>query len=306
LRRFLSSRLLHFFLLGLVLYGSTARYDKYQQRFVTCLSQSELQVLAADWARSTGRVATSIELSRLADAALDDQRIVKEAMLQGLHKSDPVIIQRLLRDAEFLGFEGSAREKLDAVLAMDIAAGDEVIRRRLIQILQHNAANADDKIDASADQLQAIYTENINIGAVPARLSFEHIFFDVGKSDAKARAEFALQEKLFDASMGDVFLEGNQFFALSPNSLSSKFGHDFSVALNQKEAPMGEWFGPLQSAYGFHLVRLTQRQAAYRRPVAELGPELESIWQKKQQAQHWQDYLEDLRHQYRVECHAPN
>ena len=102
MRRFLSSRLLHFFLLGLVLYGINARYDKYSQRFVTCLSQSELQVLAGDWARSTGRVATSIELSRLVDAALDDQRIVKEAMLQGLHKSDPVIIQRLLRDAEFL------------------------------------------------------------------------------------------------------------------------------------------------------------------------------------------------------------
>lgn len=289
-----------------MLYGINVRYERYQQRVVSCLSQSQLQVLAADWARSTGRVATSIELSRLTDAALDDQRLVTEAMLQGLHKSDPVIIQRLLRDAEFLGFEGSAREKIDAVLTMDIAAGDEVIRRRLIQILQHNVANADDKIDASADQLQAIFTENINIGAVPARLSFEHVFFDVRKADAKARADYALQEKLFDASTSDVFLEGNHFFALTPSSLSSKFGHDFSVALNQKDTPIGEWFGPLQSAYGFHLVRLTERQAAYRRPVAELGPELDSIWKKGQQAQHWQDYLEDLRHQYRVECHAPN
>lgn len=306
MRRFLSSRLLHFFLLGLVLYGINARYERYQQRVVNCLSQSQLQVLAADWVRSTGRVATSIELSRLADATLDDQRLVTEAMLQGLHKSDPVIIQRLLRDAEFLGFEGSAREKIDAILAMDIAAGDEVIRRRLIQVLQHNVVNAENKIEASADQLQAIYTENINIGAVPARLSFEHIFFDARKADAKARAEFALQEKLFDASTSDVFLEGNQFFALTPSSLSSKFGHDFSVALNQKEAPMGEWFGPLQSAYGFHLVRLTERRPAYRRPVAELGPELESIWQKEQQALHWQNYLDELRHQYRMECHASN
>jgi parvulin-like peptidyl-prolyl isomerase len=172
--------------------------------------------------------------------------------------------------------------------------------------LQHSATVRAEIVEASTDQLQAIYTKNKAIGAVPARFSFEHIFFDVSKADAKARAELAFQEKSFYASTSDVFLDGNQFFALAPGLIRTKFGDDFAVALSGKDAPMGEWFGPVKSVYGFHLVRLNERQASYRRPVAELGPELESIWQNEQQALHWQNYLENLRHQYRVECHAPN
>lgn len=306
LKRIASLRLLHFLVIGVVIFSIHTRYERYQQRVVNCLSQSQLDVLATDWARSTGRAVTPRELNRLAAVALDEHMLVKEAMLQGLHKSDAVITQRLLRDAEFLGVEGSVKNKIDAVLAMDVAVGDEVIRRRLIQVLQHSETLLEKNTHASQAELRAMYSNKTELGVVPLRISFEQLFFDSSKGDSRARANQALQNITLTDKDGDVFLDGRYFLNIGPVAMTSKFGEDFSLALSRADAPIGKWFGPLQSAYGFHLVRINEQQKAYRRSFVELAPELEDSWRQARQAQAWQLYIEHLRDRYRVKCHANN
>jgi hypothetical protein len=301
LRRILSSRLVHFFIIGFALYSINAGYEEYQQRYIDCLSESQLNVLTSDWARSAGRVASSIELSYLAQVALDEKMLVKEAMLQGLHKSDAVITQRLLRDAEFLGLVGSVKNKIDAVTSMNMAASDEVIRRRLMQLLQHNMTERERSRSPSAIELKDIYSESKELGIVAARISFDHIFFNLNDGEAKARG--ALNAHRPD--QGDVFLDGNHFANMTLVSITSKFGEDFSLALINTDTSVNDWFGPVQSVYGFHLVRILQRQDSYRRSQADIAPELKDRWQRERQGQVWAAYIDQLRDKYRVVCH-PN
>lgn len=296
----MSSRLLHFFIIGFALYSVNTGYEEHQQRYIDCLSESQLNVLTSDWRRSAGRAATSIELRHLAQVALDEKMLVKEAMLQGLHKSDAVINQRLLRDAVFLGLDGSVKDKIDAVLAMNIAVSDEVIRRRLMQLLQHNMTVLKEGSYPSAAELSAIYTESKELGIVAARISFEHIFFNSNDGEAKAR----LALNALSPDQGDVFLDGNHFSNMTLVSITSKFGEDFSRSLMSINKPVDDWFGPLQSVYGVHLVRILQRQNSYRRSQADIAPELEDRWRRERQAQVWAAYIDQLRDQYRVVCHA--
>jgi hypothetical protein len=300
LRQVLSWRLLHFFIIGFAFYSVNTSYEEHQQRYIDCLSESQLNVLISDWARSTGRVATSIELSYLAQVALDEKILVKEAMLQGLHKSDAVINQRLLRDANFLGLEGSVKDKIDAVMTMNMAASDEVIRRRLMQLLQHNMIELEGGSHPSATEINAIYTERKELGIAAARISFEHGFFNLNDGEAKAR--IAINTRKPD--QGDVFLDGNQFPNMTLVSITSKFGEDFSLALMNNETPVNEWFGPVQSVYGFHMVRILRRQNSYRRSQADIAPELEDRWRRERQAQVWAAYIDQLRDKYRVVCHS--
>ncbi|MFT7404519.1 MAG: hypothetical protein ACI955_001586 [Zhongshania sp.] len=300
MRRELFSRLLHFFIIGFALYSVSATYDKHQQRYIDCLSESQLKVLTSDWTRSTGRAATPIELSHLAQVALDEKMLVKEAMLQGLHKSDSVINQRLLRDADFLGLEGSVKDKIDAVMTMNMPASDEVIRRRLIQLLQHNMTELEEGSYPSAAQLDQIYAESKELGLVAARFSFEHVFFDSDDGEAKARV--ALDAPV--PNQGDVFLDGNYFSNMTLVSITSKFGEDFSLALVNTDTPVSDWFGPLESVYGFHLVRILQRHDSYRRSQADMAPVLADRWRRERQTQVWAAYIDKLRDKYQVVCHA--
>jgi hypothetical protein len=304
LRQLVRSRLLHFIIIGFVLYVVNGHVERQNQRVLTCLTPSQRTVLAADWAQVAGRAPSANELSQLVNVALDEQMLVREAMLQGLHKSDQVIIQRLLRDADFLGIKGDSQDKIDAVLAMDVAAGDEVVRRRLIQLMQHESALNLQGLSPSNEELDTIYTQRPDLGMVPLRLSFEHVYFDSSRSNARVRAEQMLRENTQDSRRGDVFLDGNHFSNLNRVAITSKFGEDFSLALASSATPIGSWFGPLQSAYGFHLVRINNRNKAYRLPLNELVPELEEIWRRERQAQAWNVYVEELRDNYKVDCHA--
>lgn len=309
MKRLVSSRLLHFFCIGLVIFFLVDAYDHHQQRYVSCLTDSKLEVLAEDWATSTGRAVRPGELARLADVAMDEQVLVKEAMLQGLHKSDPVIIQRLLRDADFLRIEGDAKDKIEAVLSMDIAAGDEVVRRRLIQVLQHNVWESEKKRSPSDADLNAIYIERSDLGVVPLRISFEHIYFKTSLSesssdDASVRAEHALEDGLENSGQGDAFLSGNVFTRLSIAAIRSIFGDDFSRTLSDKNLIIGKWFGPVKSSFGAHIVRITAREDEYRRSLLSLRSALETVWQSEIKVKRWDEYVRQLRSRYRVDCHA--
>ena len=314
MKRFVSSRLLHFFSIGLVIYFLINAYSRQQQRYVLCLTDSKLNVLAEDWAKNTGRAVRPDELAHLADAALDEQILVKEAMLQGLHKSDPVILQRLLRDADFLGVEGSAKDKIEAVLSLDIAASDEVVRRRLIQVLQYNVWSSEKDNPPTDTDLKTIYSQHKELGVIPRRISFEHVYFntqdnkpsagDVIIDDANARAARRVQLGVESVDQGDVFLSGNEFFNMTPLAITSIFGEEFSQSLSDGDLPLGKWSGPLESQFGSHAVRILSREDAYRLSFLSLRSELEDIWQEETKAKRWEQYVQQLRGRYREVCHA--
>ncbi|CAA0087626.1 Uncharacterised protein [Zhongshania aliphaticivorans] len=300
----LSSRPLHFLIIGVALTLLNDRYTLYQQRYITCVSKSQLAVLATDWQRNTAQEMTLNQLREIEQAALDENMLVKEAMLQGFHKRDQVVIQRLLRDADFLGIAGGVKQKIDAVLAMDVATGDEVIRRRLVQLLKHQVQVSSEVHSPSEHELTVLYHSRKDLGVVPSRISFEHLYFDSTAGNAKERAELALSEENVDMQSGDVFLGGNYFANMTTTTMASTFGEEFLQAVDITSVAKGEWFGPLRSQHGFHLVRITAAETAFRRSQKELHTELIGLWRESQQTKRWQEYVGQLRGRYRNVCDA--
>ncbi|WP_373078274.1 peptidyl-prolyl cis-trans isomerase [Zhongshania sp.] len=295
---------MHFFVLGLALYGLSERYWAYQQRQLQCPRAGQIDTMVANWTQQHRQPAGPDLRAALNQSALDEQMLIREAQIKGLHKRDEIVLQRLHRDAEFLGISGSRAEQIDAVLRMGLLESDEVIRRRLIQIQEQQVAAGVAARAPSEEDLQSIFAQSPTLAERPARYSFEQHFFAGVSDDSKQKAEAALvklerAEGLLDT---DVFLSGESFKHLSDGEIDAIFGPGFWSSA-APVMPLDEWFGPLQSVYGWHLIKLQAYFPSVRRDLAELRPELRVIWQRQEQRLSWQAYITGLRAQYRVSCH---
>lgn len=173
-----------------------------------------------------------------------------------------------------------AREARDEVLyregrALGLDKDDLVVRRRIIQKMQFFTEGLNPPAEPSGAQLQAYFEANRQRYAEPARVTFSHIFFSAasGEAAARDRAGTVLAE-LDHASAraperGDPFPDAYDYAALDAEQLRRLFGETPVVAALREQAP-GRWMGPVQSAYGWHLVRVGARSAPQSTQLAQV------------------------------------
>jgi hypothetical protein len=300
-----------FALLGLALCYLLEQYYGYQGRVLDCLQQSDINLAAQEFHAASGRAPTMAELAALRQALLDEQMLVVEGITQKLYLGDTVIQQRLLLDAQFLGLSGDLADKLQSVITMGLHRSDEVVRRRLIQVQEHRSAAELKGLDPSEQTLVAIYSDKV-LNMVPKqRFSFEQRFFsrDFDHAEDPALARSVLALKAFKAGQenvdSDVFLGGEQFSGLSESGIQAIFGEQFFLAL-KKDVPMTQWFGPLGSAYGWHLLYIHAIENLGNPSFAQMRANLELEWRQQRRQALWHEYLVELRARYRVNCHVQN
>ena len=85
---------------------------------------------------------------------------------------------------------------------------------------------------------------------------------------------------------------------LDAAGIAALFGASFSEAVAGLE--MGVWAGPLKSAYGVHLVRVTEREEGRPRSFQELRSTLLDDWRRQKASDAAAAYIEKLRHKYGV------
>jgi|GEM_PF-912058 len=303
LTRLFRAKIFHFMVLGILLYGVDGYYSRYQQRELVCPSKFEIDSMAAKWAQQNRQPMTDKLRQALRQSAMDEQMLFREALIKGLHKRDDVIVQRLLRDAEFLGVEGDRGDQIETVLAMGLLDSDEVIRRRLIQLLEHRVI-ADIQGQVPNDQdLRRLYDDNPAISDEPPRYSFQQRFYAGDTAAAKMRAEQALRNLNGEESpaSADVFLSGELFNQLTAREINGIFGAGFWSDTNSAMS-LGQWFGPVKSVYGWHLIKWQAYFPGVAKDFATVRPGLNLMWRREQQRGGWQAYVTELRGQYRVLC----
>jgi len=117
---------------------------------------------------------------------------------------------------------------------------------------------------------------------VEPRLAFEQVFLNPGKSGegALVRADEALKVlKASDgipADVGDPTLLPGQMQLTPLGGIERNFGEAF--AANLTDLPENEWAGPIQSAYGLHLVRVTKRIDGYDPKLADVRDAVAQKW----------------------------
>lgn len=165
--------------------------------------------------------------------------------------------------ADYVREEALYRE----ALRMQMETGDYIIKQRLVQkveFLLENLVSRDVEPDEAT--LAAFYAERQQDYRIDAVYSFTHIFFDAGKDGlegAKTRAD-ALLAQSDNIGFNDAGLHGDRFPFLqnyverTRDFVGNNFSDDFVAALDTLN-PADKWQGPVASRYGYHLVLLTSR-----------------------------------------------
>jgi parvulin-like peptidyl-prolyl isomerase len=268
----------HFFAIGALLFGlKTATQGSPSRGFVgegsppAVVSAARVAELRRDWLARTGTFPSARSLEALIQAEIDDEVLTLEARRLGAHRNDPVVQRRLLRNMSFLeeGSERSAGDLLDEAYALRMDETDLVVRRRLIQKMKLDvfaAARAEEPMEAElADYLQ----RHVERFTQPARVRLSHVFLSRDRRGASldADAEALLARLVRDGALveqtgdlGDPFLFPLDLPPRSERELAKLFGPEFAAIA--AALPMGQWTGPIPSAYGLHLVWVHDRAPA--------------------------------------------
>jgi parvulin-like peptidyl-prolyl isomerase len=278
------------------------------------ISDARIEDLRSDWLARTGMLPDEREIEALIQAEIDDEALIAEARQRGVHRNDPVVQRRLLRNMRFLEGESerSAEELLAEAYRLRMDRSDLVVRRRLIQKLQLEIFGAARAAAPSEAELAAYLQRHAERFTQPARVRLTHVFLSRDRRgaaiDADAEALFAqlLRDDVATAEaggLGDPFLFPRDLPPRSERELAKLFGPEF--AAQALTLPPGRWAGPVPSAYGRHLVWIHARTPAVLSRLDAVRSEVREALLAERGERMLREYVGELRERHPVRVEHP-
>jgi parvulin-like peptidyl-prolyl isomerase len=291
--RFLKEPLLHFLVVGAVLFGAYAWLNRDGNdagvRQVR-LADSDVRWLKETFVLQWQREPSEEELRGLVRGFVKEELLARQAQELGLDKDDIVVRRRLAQKMTFLLQDNSRR-----------AAPSEDDLHRLYEAQRGRAQSRQASGQIQGDNVQSgpptMFTR--------PRISFTHIFFSRDqRADAAADARQALRELsrsdvgLPAGKMGDRASIKSEFSNADERAVANQFGAKFAARIFELEP--GPWQGPIESSQGLHLVRVTGLVPAQLRPFDEVRGELVELWHEQNQRESEERYFVELLKKYRL------
>jgi hypothetical protein len=276
MRRFLREPLVHFLLIGALLFGlyglappghPMAAAPSKEIR----LSLSEVTQLTQLFQSQWRRAPTPPELERMVENKVQQEILYREALAMGLDKDDEIVKRRMAQKMQFL--------------AEDVAAARE----------------------PTATELSVWFEKNSARFAQPPRLSFRHLYFSPDRRGVRARddAQHALAklagqpvDAAVASSLADPFMFQEYYRDRAPEFLGKEFGPQFALAV-AKLAP-GSWQGPIESGFGWHLVFVDTVVPGRVPAFEEIEADARAAWLGEQKALAWDKAYKAMRARYTV------
>jgi hypothetical protein len=276
LRKWLREPLIHFFVLGLVVFGLHTVLEKKPEAaedpFLVEVTSADIEWFRTMWRKRMGREPTVEELRGTVNQLIREQILSREAVSLGLDE------------------------------------GDMVVRRRLAQKMDFLFKDLSDITEPSDSELQAYLQEKRSNYEIPARVTFTHVYFNTDKRGEEGAAEAVrrLVERLNanervpkDASeLGDPFLLQSSYSDWALLDIRNQFGAQFAKAVGEQEPQT--WQGPIASGYGLHAVYVHERSDAKLPDFSELKEKLRVDWMAERQKEIARQAYLKLRGRYRV------
>ena len=280
MKRLLREPLVHFLLLGAVLFGI---YSATQSGHPAAASPKEIRLSVDEINQLTllyqsqwRRPPTPQELARMVETKVQQEVLYREALAMGLDKDDEIVKRRMAQKMQFL--------------AEDVAAARE----------------------PTPAELKSWFEKNIAKFAQPSRLSFRHLYFAPDRRGPRARtdAEQALA-KLAGApvdarvatALADPFMFQEYYRDRAPEFLGKEFGPQFALAV--AKLPPGTWQGPIESGFGWHLVFVDTVIPGRVPAFEEVEPDVRTAWLGEQKALAWEKAYKRMRAGYSVLLPGP-
>jgi peptidyl-prolyl cis-trans isomerase C len=274
-RRWLREPLLHFLLIGLVLFAGYGylhpRSEDTSASNRIVLTPDDLVQISVAW-RAQGRPPpTAEQMQNLIELKVREEVLFREAMALGLDKDDTIVKRRLAQKMEFLA-EGAPIDN-----------------------------------DPSTDTLRAWFKDHQQRFALLPRVSFRHLYFSSDRhgertrdAAAKALEQIAGQPAASSdvAALGDPFMYQDYYGDRSFDDMAKLFGLNFARALVNIKP--GSWQGPVESGYGWHLIFVDSAATSRVPAFEEIEPDIKASWIADQRAQAKAKAYETMRARYQV------
>lgn len=270
--RVLREPLVHFLLLGFGLFFvfRVVRDPGRESPNRIVVSTGQIEQLAVLFTRTWQRPPSADELEGLIEEHIREEVLYREALAMGLDRDDTVVRRRLRQKVEFL--------------TNDLLATPEPTEKELRKYLAENV-------------------EDFRIGP---QFSFTHLFFNpVRHGDELYRvADRVLRDLQGTGSFGDAappgdsFLLGTEFDLESEDRIAGEFGQHFASRL--AELPLGRWSGPVESSFGVHLVKVTERIPGRVPAFDAIGDAVARDWRAARRKEASESIYQNLRQRYTV------
>ncbi|HEX4972654.1 MAG TPA: peptidylprolyl isomerase [Steroidobacteraceae bacterium] len=223
LRAALREPLLHFVLIGALLFALTAWRQQQHGNAEIRITSGEIAQLAAFWETQSQRQPSSAELRGLIEERIDEEVLAREAVRLGLDRDDVIVRRRLAQKMAFVSD--------DLALVTEPAEAD----------------------------LRAYFEAHREAYTTPDLYTLRHVFFNPDRHgmalDTDAQRALRRLTRGADASeVGDPFMLPRELADVSRDDIARDFGSVFAEAVTTSTP--GAWAGPVRSPFGVHLVKL--------------------------------------------------
>ncbi|HEV8332462.1 MAG TPA: peptidylprolyl isomerase [Steroidobacteraceae bacterium] len=267
LRAAIREPLLHFVLIGALLFALTAWRQQQQDHSEIRITSGEVAQLAAFWETQSQRKPTAAELRGLIEERIDEEVLAREAVRLGLDRDDVIVRRRLAQKMAFV--------------SDDLAVVGE---------------------PAEAD-LRAYFEAHKETYTTPDLYALRHVFFNPDRHGMAldADAQRALQRLARGANpneVGDPFMLARELADVSRDDIARDFGSGFAEAVTTSKP--GTWAGPVRSPFGVHLVKLESHAPSSVARFADVRDRVREACLAQQQQDANAALRAKLRQQYRI------
>ena len=201
-------------------------------------------------------------------------------------------------------------------ISLGLDQNSYVARRRLIAQLEYiNQGFIYETLELTEEELGNYFDQNRNRYAVPAKVTFTHVFFsrdlhadainDLAKAELAALNNIRLPFHLA-SSRGDHFLYHRNYVNKNEREIASHFGSSFASNIFALEQEETLWRGPFKSEYGLHLILVTSKNEGYLPHFDQVKARLiDDVSQIKVRVELDRLYGE-LKERYRIKIREPN
>ncbi|GAA4642794.1 peptidylprolyl isomerase [Pontixanthobacter gangjinensis] len=255
--------LVHFLIAGAILFAFFAWKGEPADptsREITVTREDQAR-LALGWEQTMSRSPTDAELDSLIQTWLREEVLYREALRLGLDRDDAVVRKRLANKMDFLATS----------IAETAKPSDTTLETWLADNPQRFAPDTD--------------------------YSFDQLYFS--EKDAAEAALSQLPEMTEWQGMGEVISLPTTSKMSGSGEIERRFGVIFLERLMALQ-PDGEWVGPIPSGFGWHVVRLRQRNAGEVPPLADIRERAENDWRAQTLETRREDAYQLLRDAYQV------
>ena len=244
--------LVHFLLIGFALFLfydlTNEQGNEAPNRIV--VNSGQVEQLAANFKRTWMRPPTEDELTALVENHVREEVFYREALAMGLDQNDSIVRRRMRMKLEFI---------------LEDLSSQDVTEEKLTAFLEKHP----DKFRSEA------------------QLSFQQVYLNPDKrkdldSDAK-KLLARLNSGTSSESVGDPTLVPFDYNLATQSEIARSFGERFAEDVIKLQP--ADWMGPIYSAYGGHLLKVSERIEASLPELADIRAlvEREYLVQKRKE-----------------------